>query len=136
LVRDDADIKTKIHELLHARSFSHKTELAYTRWKCSEEAAVEMFAREICNRNEVSYKPAYSYEVKQLTIAKNILFPDVGAYDFAKYFFEKDMLERYDWLRTQANLLIARNILSPQNVAALNTAVDTFRRLLINENSR
>ena len=136
MIRDDADIKTKIHELLHARSFSLTSELAYTRWQYSEEAAVELFARKICDRNGITYKPAYSEEVKQLTIAKNILFPDMTTYDFAKIFFEKGMLGRYDWLRKEADLLVARNILLPKNVAALNTAVDTFRRLLINENSR
>jgi len=127
-VREDAGIKTLIHELLHARSASNKNVLAYSRWQDSEEAAVELFAQEICKKNGIAYEGAYPDRIKRLTIIRNILYPHGDPYIFAKEFYETDMLERYDWLKKQADDLIASGVLSGKTQEILCDMIDTFKR--------
>ena len=127
-LREDAGIKTVIHELLHARSASQYKELAYSRWKNIEEASVELFAREICKKNGIEYEESYSTIVAPLERIRNILALYEDSYDFAKALFETDLLKRYDCLRKKADLLISRGVLREHNVKILTEAIEVFKR--------
>lgn len=125
-LRDTAEIKTVIHEQLHARSVSYFDPDTYSRHKEAEEGTVELFAQEICKKNGVKFTAAYSQKVKPLQIINNIL-RNGDRYSFAKQLFDISLPERYNWLRTQANELIATGKLSKKTVRSLNDAVEFFR---------
>ena len=77
-------------------------------------------------RNGVSYREAYTQQVKQLRIVNSILGEHQDEFDFARDLFEVDMPDRYAWLRAKADGLISRGVLSQKTVNALNAAVDYF----------
>ena len=87
---------------------------------------MELFAQEICKKNGVKFTAAYSQKVKPLQIINNIL-RNGDRYSFAKQLFDISLPERYNWLRTQANELIATGKLTKKTVRSLNDAVEFFR---------
>ena len=125
-LREDAKVKTVVHEHLHARSVSYYDKETYAKLQSMEEGSVELFAQEICNVYGAKYRTSYSVYVKPLRIANSIMKIG-GDYDFAKQLFDIPLPERYNWLRGQADTLIAQNKLSPKTVAALNDAIEKFK---------
>lgn len=125
-LREDARVKTIVHEHLHARSISYYDKETYAKMKVMEEGSVELFAQEICNVYGAKYRESYSACVKPLRIVNSIMKIG-GDYDFAKQLFDIPLPERYNWLRGQADTLIAQNKLSHKTVAALNEALDKLK---------
>lgn len=125
-VRDTAEIKTLVHEHLHARSASYYDSDVYVRHRCAEEATVELFARESCRKNGVRYRSAYQEMVQPLLIINNIL-RNGDRYTFAKQLFDIPLPERYNWLRSQADRLISTGKLKNRTVKSLNDAVEFFK---------
>lgn len=125
-LREDAKVKTIVHEHLHARSISYYDKETYAKLQSMEEGSVELFAQEICNVYGAKYRTSYSAYVKPLRIANSIMKIG-GDYDFAKQLFDIPLPERYNWLRRRADALIAQNKLSHKTVAALNDAIEKFK---------
>lgn len=125
-LRDTAELKTVVHEHLHARSVSYFQPNDYVANRNIEEGTVELFAQEICKKNGVKYTAAYSDKVKPLHIINNIL-RNGDRFTFAKQLFDIPMPERYNWLRTQADELISTGKLSKKTIKGLNDAVEFFR---------
>ena len=124
-VRSNAEIKTVVHEHLHARSVSYYPQEVYLQNQNAEEASVELYAQEICKKNRIKFKPAYADKVKQLDIINNILrYSD--RYDFARDLFDIPLPQRYNWLRKQADELISSGKLSHKTINSLNAAVEFF----------
>lgn len=124
-LRNTAGIKTVIHEHLHARSISYYDPKTYLRHQEAEEATVELYAQEICKKNGASFVGAYAKKIQPLQIINNIL-RNGERFDFAKQLFDIPLPERYNWLRTQADELIATGKLSKKTVQSLNNAVEFF----------
>lgn len=96
-LREDAGIKTIIHEHLHARSSSWM-EKRFRKDRGYEEGACELLAEEICKRNNISYKPSYKEYVEPLREFNRISGKFSDDYEFAIEFFEVDMDKREEWL--------------------------------------
>lgn len=124
-LRDSAQFKTVVHEHLHARSISYFDPKTYLRHRSAEEGVVELFAQEICRKNGIEFKGAYSEQVQPLCIVNNIL-RNGDRYTFAKQLFDIPLPERYNWLRRQADELISTGKLSKKTVKCLNDAVEFF----------
>lgn len=124
-LRDTAELKTVVHEHLHARSVSYFKPTDYVANRNVEEGTVELFAQEICKKNGVKYTAAYSDKVKPLHIINNIL-RNGDRFTFAKQLFDIPMTERYNWLRSQADELISTGKLSKKTIKGLNDAVEFF----------
>ncbi len=71
-LREDAGIKTVIHEHLHARSVSHYDKNTYIKYRPLEEGSVELFAQEICELNEIPYRVSYKEYTQNLKIINSI----------------------------------------------------------------
>ena len=127
-IREDAGIKTTIHEHLHARSVSYYNPVAYRRWMNAEEGAVELYAQAICDQNGIEYKGSYSNLVKKLQVIYQLTDDFDDEFSFAKAFYEEDLLNRYSWLREKADNIIASEKLSENDINTLNDAVETFKR--------
>ena len=125
-LRDTAELKTVVHEHLHARSVSYFQPDDYVANRNAEEGTVELFAQEICKKNGVKYTASYVDKVKPLHIINNIL-RNGDRFTFAKQLFDIPMPERYNWLREQADELISTGKLSAKTVKGLNDAVEFFR---------
>lgn len=125
-LRSDSSIKTAVHEHLHARSCSYYTPDVYIKWQRAEEGAVELYAQEICKKFGVAYGKAYEPVVKQLRIANSIMKEFGSEYEFARAFFEVGLPNRYAWLRSKADSLIAEGVLSAKSITVLNAAVDSI----------
>ena len=108
-LREEADTKTIIHEHLHSRSCSHYTIQDYIKNKKTEEGAVELFAQQICIKNGLDYIDAYPEYVKSLRQLNHILNINSNEFEFAKEFFELEEPERYNWLKTKADIYLANN---------------------------
>ena len=126
-LRDSAQFKTVVHEHLHARSVSYLDPETYLRHQAADEGTVELFAQEICRKNGVKFKGAYSEQVQPLCIVNNIL-GNGDRYTFAKQLFDIQLPERYNWLREQADELISTGKLSKKTVKGLNDAVEFFAK--------
>lgn len=124
-LRDTAEVKTVVHEHLHARSVSYYSPDVYIQNRAAEEGPVELYAQEICRKNRVKFRGAYKETVKPLEIINNIL-RNGDRYTFAKELFDIPLIERYNWLRSQADQLISTGKLSRKTVASLNEAVEFF----------
>ena len=122
-LREDVGIKTVIHEHLHARSASYYDPKTYIKNRKLEEGAVELFAQEICKLNGIKFSCAYVDYVKPLQISNSIMRIGDG-YSFAKQLFDIPLPERYNWLRTQADALIATGKLSKKTVESLNAFLE------------
>ena len=125
-LRNNVGMKTVVHEHLHARSVSYFDPKTYLENQNAEEGAVEFYAQEICKKNGVEFKGSYSEKVKPLHIINNIL-RNGDRYSFAKQLFDIPLPSRYNWLREQADQLIATGKLSKKTVKGLNDAVEFFR---------
>ena len=125
-LRDNVGIKTVVHEHLHARSVSYFDPKTYLENQNAEEGAVEFYAQEICKKNGVEFRGSYSEKVKPLHIINNIL-RNGDRYTFAKQLFDIPLPSRYNWLRKQADQLIATGKLSKKTTKGLNDAVEFFR---------
>ena len=97
-LREDANTKTVIHELLHARSVSYYNVKAFQIWREIEEGTVELYAQEICEKNRIAWKGSYLNIVKKLRAINKILGICENDYDFAKQLFDIEMPNRYNWL--------------------------------------
>jgi hypothetical protein len=129
VLREDAGVKTAIHEHLHARSVSHYNEIAFVRWYNAEEGAVELYARSICKKNGVAFRTgSYDDLVKQLMIVHSITEEFEDDFAFAKAFYEVDLINRYTWLKELAEKSISKGKLTKATINALSNAVETFRR--------
>ena len=126
VLREDAGVKTVIHEHLHARSVSYFDRETYIAFQRAEEGTVELFAQEICSKNKVTFGRAYPETVKRLRIINSIT-KTADSYDFAKQLFDIPLTERYNWLREIADTAIASGRLSDKSVQALNDAVNYMR---------
>ena len=124
-LRENAAIKTVVHEHLHARSVSYYSPEVYSKNKSAEEGAVELYAQEICRKNGVAFRTAYQESVKPLEIINNIL-RNGDRYSFAERLFDIPLPERYNWLRKQADNLISQGKLKERTVKSLNEAVEFF----------
>lgn len=124
-LRDTAELKTVVHEHLHARSVSHFDPKIYVQNRNAEEGTVELFAQEICKKNGVSFRGSYAEKVQPLHIINNIL-RNGDRYTFAKQLFDIPLPERYNWLRQQADLLLSSVKLSKKTAKGLNDAVEFF----------
>ena len=98
LLKTGCQEKTIIHELLHACSGSYLNPLSYIRYGRMEEASVELLAREICENENIVFRPnanprvEYLYEINEITkICDENL-------DFATALFAKSLKNRYNWL--------------------------------------
>ena len=127
-LREDSGTKTAIHEHLHARSVSHFSPSAYAVWQNIEEASVELYAQEICKYAGIKYRESYKDKVLQLRIANSIMKTYDNEFAFARALFDVPMVDRYQWLRTQADKVISQGNLSAKSIEALNKAVDFFDR--------
>ena len=125
-LRDTAEIKTVVHEHLHARSVSYYSPDVYIQNRAAEEGAVELYAREICRKNGVKFKGAYKEMVEPLEIINNIL-RNGDRYTFAKELFDIPLPQRYNWLKTQADTLISTGKLKKRTVESLNVAVEYYK---------
>lgn len=101
-LREDAGIKTIIHEHLHARSSSW-IERKLRKDRGYEEGACELLAEEICKHNNISYKPSYREYVEPLREFNRISRKFSDDYEFALELFEVDMDKREEWLLKIAN---------------------------------
>lgn len=125
-LREDAGVKTVVHEHLHARSVSYFGKETYKRYQKVEEGAVELFAQEICKLNNASFRESYTEPVKRLRIINSIVRIS-DDFNFAKQVFDIPLPERYNWLRGKADDLIATGKLSTKTVKSLNEAVEYLK---------
>ncbi len=96
-LRNDAGIKTILHEHLHTRSSSwmskkSKKDLGF------EEGACELLAEEICKKEGVAYRATYAKYVDPLRKYNELLGKYDSDYDFAVDLFNVDMDKREQWL--------------------------------------
>lgn len=97
LLRNDAGIKTIIHEHLHTRSVLNNR-AAYRESKWFEENACEMLAEEICNKSGVSYKRTYKNVTEPLRDIAGITSQYISDYEFALDYFNAGLENRERWL--------------------------------------
>lgn len=101
-LREDAEMKTVIHEHLHARSSSW-VEKKLKKDRGFEEGACELLAEEICKQNKISYKPTYKEYVQPLRRFNKLLGEYNSDYEFAIELFKIDMDKREEWLNEMSN---------------------------------
>ena len=97
-LREGVGVKTIVHELLHARSVSYYSQAIYEKYKNIEEGTVELYAQEICERNDIDWSGSYQDKVRNLRIINKVLKICENDYDFAKELFDIEMPDRYNWL--------------------------------------
>lgn len=102
LIREDADIKIVIHELLHARSCSYFSKEEFIEHRTMEEATVELYAQEICKKNNLPYSENYPVSVRSLRDVNRILKISSTDFDFGRKMLDMDMKMRYNWIIEQA----------------------------------
>ena len=126
-LRDTAGLKTVVHEHLHARSISYYDPDTYVRNRPAEEGTVELYAQEICRKNGVEFRGAYTEYVKPLEIINNIL-RNGDRFTFAQQLFDIPLPSRYNYLRKLADELISTGKLSKKTSESLNVAVEFFKK--------
>ena len=97
-LREDASIKTIVHELLHARSASYYSSKTYMECQNIEEGTVELYAQWICERNSVQWNGSYKQNVEKLKAINRALKICEDEYDFVQQLFDIEMPSRYNWL--------------------------------------
>lgn len=102
LLRNDASIKTIIHEHLHTRSVLNNR-AAYRENKWFEENACEMLAEEICNKSGITYKRTYKNVTEPLRDIAGITSQYISDYEFALDYFNVGLENREQWLVELAN---------------------------------
>lgn len=101
-LREDAEIKTIIHEHLHARSSSW-FEKKLRKYRSFEEGSCELLAEEICKQYNISYKPTYAKYVDPLRAFRKMHGEFDSDYDFSVELFKIDMDKREEWLNELAS---------------------------------
>lgn len=101
LIKSNAKPKTYIHEHLHARSASYLNRFKYIRHGSMEEASVELFAREICRKESITYLESRNVFVDALRKINAIVKIQDNDFDFAKTLFEKELPVRYTYLENR-----------------------------------
>lgn len=96
-IRDDAGIKTIIHEHLHARSVLYNRE-SYRKYKWFEENACEMLAEELCYKYGVKYTRSYKNVTEPLRNISEMTSKYISDYDFAIDYFNVNIEHREQWL--------------------------------------
>ena len=102
-IREDADIKTVIHELLHARSCSHFSKEDFTEHRIMEETSVELYAQEICKKNGILFDESYPLFVGYLREINRIVKLEKTDFDFGRKLLDMDMKMRYNWIKEQSD---------------------------------
>lgn len=102
LLRNDASIKTIIHEHLHTRSVLNNR-AAYRENKWFEENACEMLAEEICNKSGITFKRTYKNVTEPLRDIAGITSQYISDYEFALDYFNVRIENREQWLIELAN---------------------------------
>lgn len=93
-LREDAETKTVIHELLHTRSYVY-----FGKNLGIEEGTVELLSQAICEANNIPFTGAYPTYVDAL---KNIYKRSVkwpSLFEFSKELFDLDYEGRYNLIR-------------------------------------
>ena len=94
------DIKTIIHEDLHARSYSkveeHLRYDIYSKHKAIEEGTVEYLAQIICENSHIKGSKGYGPFVDALKDIKNVTDPFSTDYEFAKKLIAIPLTQRYN----------------------------------------
>lgn len=104
-IREDQryNIKTFIHENLHARSMSlypeSQRQFIYRANRRIEEGVIEYLSQEICKKSNIPYKDSYIDWVKSLKSLKRITDPMSSDYDFAKTLIDIPLNERYNYIK-------------------------------------
>lgn len=101
-LREDAPIKTVIHEHLHARSSSRFVG-KFPKNRGFEEGTCELFSQEICRENGISFKGSYKEYVEPLREFRRISKVYGNDYDFAYDLFKVDLDKREKWLNDIAD---------------------------------
>lgn len=96
--REDAPVKSIIHEHLHARSISRTPHL-YGKYHRIEEATVEMLAESICKKNGIAYEPTYKKQTNTLRRVADMLGYD--HYDFSSKLLSQSVDNREAWLKAE-----------------------------------
>lgn len=109
-LREDAPIKTVIHEHLHARSIS-RTGLFNMDNLGYEEGVVELLAEELCKRNGVKYQDSYRRYVNPLRELHKAIGNGQDILDFSIELFGVDVKNRESWLKTKVDAWAENNIL-------------------------
>jgi len=125
-LRQDAGIKTVIHEHLHARSVSYYDRDTFIRHRGLEEGPVELFAQEICKVNQISYQVSYKEYTQSLKIINSITKYGED-FKFAKDLFDIPLPDRYNWLRMQVEYAIQNRRISDKTKEALWAALGRLK---------
>lgn len=96
-LREDAPIKTIIHEHLHARSSSRMIN-KLKKDRAFEEGACELLAEEICERYGISYNASYSEYTRPLREFNRVCNKYDSNYEFALELFKNDLNKREQWI--------------------------------------
>lgn len=96
-LREDAEIKTIIHEHLHARSSSWVDKWTKQQ-RHFEEGSCELLAEEICKQNNIPFVATYERYVLPLRQFNKLYGKYDSDYDFALDLFNVDMNMREKWL--------------------------------------
>ena len=126
-IREGSGIKTVIHEHLHARSGSYYGPKKYTKNQPVEEGAVEFFAQQICKKNGVQYNCSYTKWVSAIRRLNNLLHINKDEFEFAKTFFEIEMIDRYTWLESMAEKYIRENDVSPKVIYKIHKSLQDLK---------
>lgn len=102
-IREDADIKTVIHELLHARSCSYFSKIDFRKHRLMEEVTVELYAQEICKKHGIPFDESYPLFVGYLREINRIAKIEENNFDFGRKLLDMDMKMRYNWIKEQSD---------------------------------
>ncbi|MBE6877458.1 MAG: hypothetical protein E7496_12255 [Ruminococcus sp.] len=102
-IREDADIKTVIHELLHARSCSYFSKEEFVEHRIMEETTVELYTQEICKKNGILFDESYPLFVGYLREINRIVKLEKTDFDFGRKLLDMDMKMRYNWIKEQSD---------------------------------
>lgn len=110
-IREDAGIKTVIHEHLHARSIScvgseEEVKRMYSLHYKIEEGSVELYAQEICKMYGIQYHQSYPQYVDPLRSINKLCNISWNDAEFAKLLFDQPVENRYNWLENEATKLL------------------------------
>lgn len=128
-LRNDADIKTIIHEHLHARSVSHEGDVLYFKWKNIEEGTVELYSQVLCEANGIEYVGTYNNLTKNLNIILNMTKAYPNKYEYAKALFDIPMSKRYDFLESIVQEKVKNPKMSEKKKKELINALEVFKKI-------
>lgn len=123
ILRDDADEKTLLHELLHARSASYYGEKEFIKHKWIEEATVELMSQEIMKSNGMSFRKSYSDKVNALKRINSIAGGSMSHGEFAKTLLGMDYASRERYIENMVDDVMKTKRLHPRNKQKLKESV-------------